>query len=49
MLTRRLVSVCMCFVMLNFSLDFHNFLCAFDKQKFLMLMFLDLRMSIKSL
>ena len=36
-------------VMLNYSFEFHTVLWAFDKKKFLMLVFLDRRMSVRYL
>ena len=46
---RRLISDLMDFVMLKFSFEFHNFLWAFDKQKFSMLTLLDVRRSVRCL
>ena len=49
MLERRFVSAHMDLVMLNFSFEFHTILWAFEKKKFLMLVCLDQRRSIRFL
>ena len=49
MLERRFISFPMDLVMLNFSLEFHTILWAFDKQHFLMLVRLDRRRSVRCL
>ena len=46
---RRLILARIEFVMLNFSFEFHTVLWVFNKQKFLILMFLDLRMHARCL
>ena len=48
-LAMRLIPSYIDFVMLNFSFKFHTVLQAFNKQKFLMLMFLCLRKSTRYL
>ena len=49
MLERRFISSCMELSMLNFSFEFHTILWAFEKKKFLMLVCLDQRRSIRFL
>ena len=49
MLLRRLILALMDFVMLNLSFEFHTILWVFDKQKFLMLIFLDTRRPVRCL
>ena len=47
MMDRRFNSAHMDLVMLNFSFEFHSVLRDFDKQKFLMLVCLDERRSVR--
>ena len=49
MMERRFISARIDLAMLNFSFDFHTVLWAIDKQKFLMLVCLDRRKSVRCL
>ena len=47
MLARRLILTRIEFVMLNLSFEFYTFFWAFDKQKFFIMKFLCLSMSVR--